>query len=371
MYRPVLETWRVTGRFRYLCRACEAEFRRPFTRDIQVEAVAPPSPAEVSKRVLAETARVRRPGPCPTCGLLLPREAADRQQWWDQWFAVFVPLTVFVLGGLAFGTRRVTLYWSLALIVPLITLSTLFVYKWIGHAFPAGLPPPDPIADPSPIRRPSRRPAYTLMTIAVGLFLIPPALRYALRTPLTDRCSPLVVAPGQAVRLSTDDGPRSIHGKWGGEARVTLVNADELGVHDPLPATTRALESTERIDVGTSDSVERIDAHADVTLPDRADLVGRTLHFRIEVDVTYPVRQGRDHFRYESARLTAERFVTLTSPSAAARDWWTLLMFWLLGTGAVFFASILLFVSHYRGRCLERTPEVELDNSPPQNRWVP
>jgi hypothetical protein len=285
--------------------------------------------------------------------------------WWDQWPGVFVTLGLAIVAGVLVGVVHLYLYWLISAFFVNLIFVTLYAYWRIDSAFPVVLPSSDSrfvevVSENAPTF-PSRRLGYFLVGTAGLALSIHPLVRLTGAFPLNDRCSPAVIGPGRRVFVYVDNDLRSLKGSWGGDAVVTVRNANEFV---PLLKVEYSTRKSERADIIYKEKNERaksVDAFVDIRLPDRSDLVGRIVQLGIVLQIEFPRELGRDSFRYEEATLSSEEVLTVASPAQAALDLWIMVGGLIVGIGLYVLGVAWIFWTNRRIRLSDRPPEMIVD----------
>lgn len=304
-------------------------------------------------------------GPCPSCGKLTVKETAEKRQWWDQWPGVFIPMGLCALTILQIDIVHLYGYWLAVAGILALFLLALFAFRRIEQAYPIGSPLIGPTTDGNhakgEVRLPNRRLAYVLLNIAALTSLLQPLVRLMASLPLNDHCSPPLLAPGDSVKIYIDSSLQSLNGSWGGEAQVTVLNASEFDPPLTVECTTEGRKHAdvilERRDRNQSHVVK---AFIVVFLPDRSDLVGRTVRLAIDMQIELPRRISfSDEFRYESEALHGEQDLRVATPTEAAIDSWGGGLWGpVTGIGLYIAAVAWLFWTNRRIGQFDRPPKV-------------
>ena len=143
------------------------------------------------------------------------------------------------------------------------------------------------------------------------LLLIPTGevLRLSNGWPLNRDCEPILVGPGDRVRVRFPDTIRCVNGYWRGEGRAEILNADEVGVSRELTLTTSGNHWGESITVeeGGGNRVEHLWGRVEV--PDDPKVTGRTLQIKMDLTAVYPQPRPRG---FENTQVTATHTAALS-----------------------------------------------------------
>ena len=342
----------------HTCTHCECRFRYPVEIKTPRGTMEPEFARKVHARRVLKTIEVF---PCPECGLIQPEMFAGRRARYHDGFTTFslillaVPVALFVHQVLN-GTHVLSLEWSHRIDhwIPWMTLGTvgvgalsLIAHYWICswspnrdlvanqtealRAIEAGRleivekPPRSyPVTGEFPWTRVSTRQMVILAVIAFSLFAIACAevLAFANGWFYNAGAMPPVVGPGDTVQVIFPEDLRSLEGlKWG-TAKVTVENAEDLGLKESdLSAW------TDRDDWGTTIRNDDITTAAKSSvwvkfvLPKEPGLRDRELQLLLSANLKYPKSIGRDQFKDRTKEFQYAIPLQL-SDERAGRDYW-------------------------------------------------
>jgi hypothetical protein len=299
--------------------------------------------------------------PCPGCGLYQPDMVAARRSrghWWTFWAGVpvFALLLILVLADVIVLSMAAVLAAVAAGVLLLAHLSIDFnnsnANLGANHDLARRREQAGQLWVPSENKRGQEETQvgsgvtgahgilYLLLAAGVLAFLAPEVVRLAGGMKSNPGWFPQVIGPGEEAYIYFPSSISSIKGMWNGTPRVTVLNADEVGLAPPpvlepkrLPAppppplSARAKADnwggTIRFKSSERSSSSRLWSY--VRLPDNPSLAGKTLKLRIDMDVRFPVYRdaNRGEVRQEQHRHTA---MLTVSPGKAAgtyvRAWW-------------------------------------------------
>jgi hypothetical protein len=185
-----------------------------------------------------------------------------------------------------------------------------------------------------------RTACYVLLVAAVLAFLVPEAVRLQRGMISNAGWYPQAVGTGEEAYVYFPDSVTSIKGLWSARASASLINEEELGLARPgivepkrlpapppplLPARSRTETWGGTLHFKSSEKDKSSRLWAYVRLPDKPDLVGKTLDIRVELDVSYPVYMDANRGVLKSMHYS-HRLPLTVSPGRAAdtyvRTWW-------------------------------------------------
>jgi hypothetical protein len=164
--------------------------------------------------------------------------------------------------------------------------------------------------------------------------------------------SPGMVAPGDTVRVEFTETIDSAGGRWLGLPKATLENAAELG-GEPPPFAVRARADDWDDAAGKGLKNETVNLGVDLVLKDDAQLVGKTLRVKIEMNVLYPRAGVADTVTDEMTKVSRSVEFTVGPPGALAEERSLRLTGAWAATGLIFVSGLGLtgLAWKLRGRC--------------------
>lgn len=151
---------------------------------------------------------------------------------------------------------------------------------------------------------------------ALVTVLMPVILSIVLGWPKNPAWAPEVVGPGDEACFYFRDQLTSCKGMWNGSASAQVVNQDGGNALAGLSARTKNSHWGQRI---SGKSVSNTSNHmfAYVTIPEQAELAGKTVTLSIATNVHYPLKEGRS-FTDHSSSFSEQTTLRLASPGAGA-----------------------------------------------------
>lgn len=147
----------------------------------------------------------------------------------------------------------------------------------------------------------------------------------------TNDTYPCVVGPGDETTVYFDQKIKSLQGMWNGTVQVKVKNADELGGQQIFRGSTKNSNWGNEIS-GESVSDENNTMYVELSIPDSADLAGKTANLDFTVHVSYPISVGADSFDNRSGTFNHSESLKLSAPGSGTTYWQS----WIYGQlGAV------------------------------------
>jgi hypothetical protein len=296
--------------------------------------------------------------PCPTCGLVQPAligAQRARRHWWVFWGTLVYLVLLVLLHLPPRGLVAEAVIWLATLGSAWSVVAHLLVDRTKpnrdldanlqlarrmlesgclqqGHPDKTELPAPEVRAPPWSTLH---RLAFLLMLVALGVLTLPELVRGVRGWPINRDWRPRVVGPGDETCAYLPDSITSVNQLWHGTAVVeaSVAGNPNQGAFK-VPAFTKT-DSWQRGIPLFKDHGGRFGSRmsgnttaplwVSLRLPDRPDLVGKTLDLKIDLEVIFPVEVApllyRDHKR--SIHQTLE--LRLASANAAKeynKLWW-------------------------------------------------
>ena len=285
--------------------------------------------------------------PCPTCGLYQPdmvgaqRARKHGRLFWAgliffaallivyavRWINASTATTLAVVGGAALTLANWQASWrnpngdaqaNVGLAGQLVKSGRMRLSQ-AGQAKPA---------DPelfTPGLSTGQRVALALMIAGVCGVMAPEVMRMASGWPLNADWRPPVAGPGDATTLYLSESIRSIKGYWRGTATATAtIDGDPDAAEVFVSADTKTDSWGNSISTKSSEKSSSSRLWVTINLPDREDIIGKTLNLSIELTATYPVSQGN---MFDESTDTFHETAKLQMASAGAGKtyntlWW-------------------------------------------------
>jgi hypothetical protein len=362
------------------CVGCGCIYRYLFKRTQTGSGSSPRQAQEKARKAAVKAIRtdvdVR---PCPQCGQVQPRMIGKQkfEAHLGCSIIIAIPLIVLVILGATDVIGRDLTAYVVAGIVALAALVHLLVAREDPNAnletnkekakkaIDDDLLRVDRNGEPGAATPPPRvfGAAHLLLVgfaaLAVPLALAAPGLRLANGWAVNPDTDPVVVGPGEEVKLTFPDEIRSVKGLWRGTARAEIENAAELGVA-PGPLTVRAADDHWGASMFIKDKEKDNPAKlwARVTLPSDRQLSGKTVRVKVTMTVTYPKAIGVQ-LTDQTMEVTRTFPVEVATPGAGElyyQAWWGGMI------GGSFIALFPGFTLSWLGASLKRTsPPAEVE----------
>jgi hypothetical protein len=183
-----------------------------------------------------------------------------------------------------------------------------------------------PMLDEAQARPTHGKRAMALGLMLVGIALLPTGeiVRMASGWPKNGDCEPMVIGPGDQPKLFLPSKVKSIKGFWNGQATVTVLNADELGLANPRLECSTNTKTWGGIIFGKSVRAEDVNLWTIVNLPSTDNLSDKIVRLRVNMDVNYPAERGHG-FENEEKSIEDTIELHLASPHAGRTYrllWW-------------------------------------------------
>jgi hypothetical protein len=323
------------------CFACGCVYRYLVSCSAQdtggLEVIAHERAAKKAVAKLQEAVEAR---PCPTCGLVQPEMAGKKKESWHAltWFGFTVlGAAAAVLAGTQVVPFEQAAVGAAAVAGGGVLLHLMIAFSGGGRG--AGLrraqaqaaagttvvvQPGDANGPmPAPRRWTARQTLGTLLSAAAGLAFLYSAHVVATRQPPDDPTPNLPkAAPGRPYKVVFENPPfKSVEGRWSATPTAVLVNYKELGLPKTVAATSNAAPYADSIRVEAKATNETPkDLFANVIVPDDPKLGGKTLKFKVTLNVVYPVRLNKDTFDQKVTTVSREVTIRASTEAEIAED---------------------------------------------------
>jgi hypothetical protein len=284
--------------------------------------------------------------PCPTCGLVQPDMVGDAQVAGHGCLLVVLAIAMAIIGFIAalYDAGSATLPWigvgvyvlGVLLHIPIArhnpnkdleanrAKAEAEIQKGMLRLDKPGSGGPALEASAAQDPGGSRVPAFLIMLVGIAVLPIAEVVRLSSGWPRNSNCYPMVVGPGDQPTLYLPDKVESVKGLWNARTAVTVMNAKELGLTDPRLESSSKDSKWGSIIFGKRVSAQESQMWTKVKLPNAADLAGRTLQLRVNMDVAFPAKHG---FHFEDEEKSFERAfeLQLAAPHAGQTYrslWW-------------------------------------------------
>jgi hypothetical protein len=383
-----LECWKV-----HTCVECGSVFRYRFRRT-KVATGGSKEQALASARRMAHAAMTNEvdPHPCPVCGVYQPDMVASgrvRLHGWLLGVAAAGVLLPLILGMADVLTMNVAAL-AAAGVAAVMGVTQLLVdvrnpnrrlernralarKRQENRAIRLELLQPGEVPDPLPESRGlsfgrAHQAALTLFGLGVAALLAAEVLRVGQGWPLNPPWYPPVAGPGDRTYVYFPDKIQSIKGYWKGKPYAVVANAAEVGLRNPaLSARSKDNVWGNKIEAKSDETASRSTLWAEITVPDEAELAGKTLAVRLRMDTSYPRMRGNDRFEEVRQRFQHQAELYLASPHAGQQyrlAWW---VGGLGGAAAVVLASLwLMRVSRSLRKQANPTRVIAMDEGVPE-----
>ena len=302
----------VEGVLKFDCMHCDHVSTREFSRQYYLEEG---EVVDLVTRIQRGAAMWPENGVCQNCGELNQTRLVTKLRWHEQWPIFFFVAINAVLAALLLGTTRQSLY----ILVSVCGFLSVFGYALWLSAIAQKLP-----FAPASLRDsferpwiPSRAPIYALLGIVSMLFIVPLSVRALSDARFNELCLPAICHPGDKVRVFVPSWIYALEGEWGADARLELLNQHDFDEPMEFDLKTRPRRELGRV---LEDKREFIAPYVDLSIPDRPQLEGASLHFHVELDLQYAVSAGAREYDLEDAFLQRDVIVHLSSKADAEQD---------------------------------------------------
>ncbi len=160
--------------------------------------------------------------------------------------------------------------------------------------------------------------ALAVLVSSVLPFLAPCLLLGAQGWPVNPVLTPRVVSPGDEVSFFfVNQSFHSVRGFWRGTPTIQVLNAAEVGYPETLPGRSNDATWGDWMLVGKLQQNCAVGPTARVSIPNQANLGGKTLRLRAVMPITYPALVGERTLGDRSITVTREFSVQLAEPGAS------------------------------------------------------
>jgi hypothetical protein len=172
--------------------------------------------------------------------------------------------------------------------------------------------------------------------IVVVLLLIPACevMRLVNGWPINDGCKPVIVAPGDRVKVYFPKTITSVNGFWKADGRAELLNANELNRGPELKLSSKNDQWGKFIAPKKNEAHGQQRLWADIELPDDAKLAGRTLQIKMDLQVVYPTTPV--NFQNTQENVTHTVTLALAANREAASTY--MVSYWIGGMAGLILA---------------------------------
>ena len=318
------------------CVGCSALFRYPMERSGSAQAATEAAAREGAGRVLMGLLTATFDAhPCPSCGIYQPEMVAKLRSevvGFISFFAHLAPMVLALLAALdvvlwhqaAWGAGAAALV-ALGLHLRSATLKpNLDLAGNRGRAdreVQAGKLFIDQGGSPDPAVRPGLGELDPGRKLLLGLFALgvvalssAELLRLGRGWPLNPKWTPGVIGPGDAAVLYFPESITSVAGHWSGEGAAAVLAPAEPAV---LRVTSKQRDWGGTIRAKKSESNTSNTPWARVEFEDRAELAGRVLPVRVELNLRYP-QAVSGKFANQTRTIASESEVRLAPARAGA-----------------------------------------------------
>jgi hypothetical protein len=365
----------------HTCVGCGTVFRYLFKRKKTGQGGSPQkAEANARKAVVRALEHEVDLQPCPGCGLYQPDMIAVRRRrghWWVFWASVPVLGLLLILAAadvLALGLAS----WLAAAACAGLALAHLLIdlnnpnrnledNQRLGAAraergdlwVPEGRrPDPGEGTDPGSGRGSGHLFGYLFLALGVVAFAAPEGLRLLRGWPTNPGWHPPVAGPGDEPYVYFADRVTSVKGYWRGTGGALVLNARELGLPSgtTLPLVTKSDNWGNSIRVKSSEKNSRSRLWARVRLPSNADLTGKDLQLKLQLNVEYPAvipgQVNKWAKRQDTFSQTASLRLAAPAAGATYREGWWLGM--LAGSALLLLpgAGLALLAGAFRNKAL-------------------
>jgi hypothetical protein len=351
----------------HTCVGCGSNYRYQFKRKKSGQGgTQAKAHAAVEKAVVNALANEVDMQPCPGCGLYQPDMIGARrskQHWWLVAIAAVILLILIILAASSAVqyptvTRIATAVCGVLLVCHFIVergdpnrsqganqrKAQLMAERGQIELCVTGSKDPTAVEKP----RPANSAAGLLLCGIYALGIVAMGAAEMMRTasgwPYNNECYPGVAGAGDSTRIYFVDYVRSVKGYWTGQAKVEVLNAQELGLANPqLAARSKNDSWGSSISVKSSEKNSSSQVWADVQFPKSANLADKEIQLKITVNATFPtIRGGANNFDNAQDTFTRTAAVKLAGPEAGSKYVSTYWLGMLGGTAIVIVVGILL-----------------------------
>ncbi len=325
----------------HTCVRCGAIFRYPFQRQGvghgRTQRAASAAADRAAGKVLAAELETH---PCPACGLIQPdmigtlRLRRHRVLFWLTALALGL---VYLLGAAELISSALTV-WLAGGVAACVLVGHVLVVQGnpnrdlranqrqgqaqveAGGLVLSSVKVPDP---PGWDRvdwgsSPAQVCLLVLMGLSILVLLWAELVPLACGWPANPEWSPRYAGPADTVRLRFPESVSSLKGHWKAEAHARVLNAEEVGLEDPvLAAHSRQEAWDEYIRFSARERENRSTLWARVQLPEDPELSKQTLQVRVDLDVNYPRVVQEEEYKNASAKYSHTSELRLAWPLAA------------------------------------------------------
>jgi len=358
----------------HTCVGCGSNYRYQFKRKKSGQGgTQGAAHAAVEQAVVSALANEVDMQPCPGCGLYQPDMIGvqrSKQHWWLVGIAGVILLILFILAA-----TWVVPYPTVARIATAACGLLLVGHLIVDRNDPnrsqgANQRKAQQMAergqielcttgqkDPAAVEKPRAKSSAGLILCGIyALGIVGMGAAEMLRTAggwtFNKQCYPGVVGPGDHTRIYFSKTFQSLAGYWVGQARVEVLNAQELGLQtNQLTAQSNTKEWGKTISVKQGQENSTVRPWADIQFPRSVNLTDKEVKLRITLNVNYPKIQRGDTFAVEPDTLTQEGSVQLSKLDSGSQYISTYWLGMLGGTAAVIVAGLML---SYQAHALRR-----------------
>jgi hypothetical protein len=351
----------------HTCQGCGANYSYLLLRKaVGTGGTAEKARQNMQKRIVYITQNDTDMQPCPTCGMyqydmIGQRRAKSRMQFF--WIALIAIVTVLILRA-CYAMQATTLTWIAAAASGFVILAHLLLEtsnvnrnldankqkaeQLVAEGKLRHTPPTQNLSLTDQLATPPRT---ILHTLGLGLLLVSfvlvilPALAITVHhLPVNAECYPPVVGPTDTTRVYMPDAINSVKGYWRGDPTVVISYDGGPKEGEKAQASTNQNNWGSTIsDVKSSEESTRSHPWVEVTLPDSAELAGKTVHCEIDLALAYPRMAEAKTFNTVDDQMQHALDIAV-APRGAGTLYNTLWWGGTAGGGALaLFASLVLY----------------------------